>query len=186
MKIFSNFDTKLKRNKLKEYQDRYGIDKIILLHKSRLFLIVKIIPRFFSFIIIMILAVVASNWIFWSAQAEYTIYVLVGTFIILLTFAWPVIKHFIDYHMDFALITPEALIMFNQTWIFKRDMSTVDINKIKTISIRKRYFMYSVFNNWDLIFLSEGDSSFWEIVLYFIPKPEEKKERISKLIWYSL
>jgi hypothetical protein len=49
--------------------------------------------------------------------------------------------------MDFALVTPKSLIMFNQTGIFKRDMATVDVDKIKTISVRKRYFLYSVFNN---------------------------------------
>jgi hypothetical protein len=66
-------------------------------------------------------------------------------------------------------------------------MATVDVDKIKTISVRKRYFLYSVFNNWDLIFLSEWDSdNFWEITLYFIPRPEEKKEMISNIIWYEI
>ena len=92
-----------------------------------------------------------------------------------------------DYYMDFALVTPKSLIMFNQTGILKRDMVTVDVDKIKTISVRKRYLLYSVFNNWDLIFLSEWDSdNFWEITLFFIPHPESKKEIISNIIWYEI
>lgn len=185
MKIFSNFDTKLRQKKLKEYQDNYGVDKVVLLHKSWLFLFVKIVPKLIAFVVIMIFTFVVSYWIFSASQEKYTIYVMLWMFIIMLTFAWPVIKHFIDYYMDFALITPQSLTMFNQTGIFKRDMATVDIDKIKTISVKKRYFLYSVFNNWDLIFLSEWDSdNFGEIVLYFIPRPEEKKDRISKIIWY--
>ncbi len=187
MKIFSNFDTKLRNRKLKEYQDRYGVDKVMLLDKGWLFLFVKVFPKFISFFVIVIFTILVSNRIFWSAQEKYTLYVLLWVFVILLTFAWPVIKHIVDYYMDFALITPKSLIMFNQTWIFKRDMSTVDIDKIKTISVRKRYFLYSIFNNWDLIFLSEWDSdSFWEIILYFIPRPEEKKERISVILGYEI
>ena len=187
MKIFSNFDTKLRQKKLKEYQDRYGVDKVLLLDKSWLFLFVKVLPKIISFVVIIIFTIVVSNWIFWESNSQYTIYVLIWVLVVLFTFAWPVIKHFIDYYMDFALITPQSLIMFNQTGFFKRDMATVDVDKIKTISVRKRYFLYSVFNNWDLIFLSEWDSdNFGEITLYFIPKPEEKKEKVSNIIWYEI
>lgn len=187
MRIFSNFDTKLRQKKLKEYQDRYGVDKVVLLNKSWLFLFVKVLPKLISFIVILIFTVIVSNWIFWESQQKYTIYVFIWVIVILLTFAWPVIKHFIDYHMDFALITPKSLITFNQTGLFKRDMATLDVDKIKTISVKKRYFLYSIFNNWDLIFLSEWDSNnFWEITLYFISRPEDKKEKISNIIWYAV
>lgn len=187
MKIFSSFDTKLRQKKLKEVQDLYGVDKVIVLSKSGLFLFLKVVPKLLGSIIIMIVTIMISNWIFWTSQETYTIYVLIGVIFVLLTFAWPVIKHIVDYYMDFALVTPKALIMFNQTWIFKKDMATVDVEKIKTILVKKRNFLYSIFNNWDLIFLSEWDSNnFWEIILFFIYKPEEKKDKISKIIWYAV
>ncbi len=187
MKIFSSFDTKLRQRTFKEHQNQYGVDKVVLLNKSWLFLFEKVFPKLLWSIIIMIVTIVVSNRIFWASQTKYTLYIIIGVVFVLLTFAWPVIKHFIDYYMDFALVTPKSLIMFNQTGIFKRDMATVDVDKIKTISVRKRYFLYSVFNNWDLIFLSEWDSdNFWEITLYFIPRPEEKKEMISNIIWYEI
>lgn len=187
MKIFSSFDTKLKQKELKEAQDIYGVDKVMVLSKSGLFLFVKVVPKFIAGLIIIILTVLLSNWIFWSSQDTYTLYVFIWIVIILLTFAWPVMKHIIDYYMDFALITPKSLIMFNQTWIFKKDMATVDVEKIKTILVKKRYFLYSIFNNWDLIFLSEWDSNnFWEITLFFMHNPEEKKDKISKIIWYAI
>ncbi len=187
MKIFSSFDTRLRQKSLKEYQDQYGVDKVVLLHKSWLFLFEKVFPKLLGSIIIMIVTIVVSNWIFWASQERYTIYIIIGVIFVLLTFAWPVIKHFIDYYMDFALVTPKSLIMFNQTGILKRDMATIDVDKIKTISVRKRYLLYSVFNNWDLIFLSEWDSNnFWEITLYFISRPEEKKAKISDIIWYTV
>ncbi|MFZ2150849.1 MAG: hypothetical protein WAZ12_04000 [Candidatus Absconditicoccaceae bacterium] len=187
MKIFSSFDTRLRQKSLKEHQDQYGVDKVVLLDKSWLFLFEKVFPKLLGSIIIMIVTIVVSNWVFGTSQEKYTIYVIIGMIFVLLTFAGPVIKHFIDYYMDFALVTPKSLIMFNQTGIFKRDMATVDVDKIKTISVRKRYFLYSVFNNGDLIFLSEGDSdNFGEITLYFIPRPEEKKEMISNIIGYEV
>lgn len=186
MRIFSSFDTKLRQKKLKEAQDLYGADKVMVLSKSGLFLFLKVVPKLLGFIIIVV-TIIVSNWIFWISQERYTIYVLIGVIFVLLTFAWPIIKHIVDYYMDFALVTPKSLIMFNQTWIFKKDMATVDVEKIKTILIKKRNFLYSIFNNWDLIFLSEWDSNnFWEITLYFIPRPEEKKEKISNIIWYAV
>lgn len=187
MKIFSSFDTKLRQKKLKEAQDLYGVDKVIILSKSGLFLFLKVVPKLLVSIIIIIITIMISNWIFWTSQERYTIYVIIGVAFVLLTFAWPVIKHIVDYYMDFALVTPKSLIMFNQTWIFKKDMATVDVEKIKTILVKKRNFLYSLFNNWDLIFLSEWDSNnFWEITLFFIYKPEEKKDKISKNIWYAI
>jgi hypothetical protein len=64
MKIFSNFDTKLRNRKLKEYQDRYGVDKVMLLDKGWLFLFVKVFPKFISFFVIVIFTILVSNRIF--------------------------------------------------------------------------------------------------------------------------
>lgn len=187
MKIFSNFDTKLRQKKLKEYQDLYGQDKALILQKSRFFLVIKTLPKILSFLIVIILVFFVSKWIFLQLDVDYTIYIVIWTLVVLLSFSWPVIKHLIDYYMDFAIITPKALVMFNQTWLFKRDMATVDVDKIKTILVKKRWILFSIFNNWDLIFLSEWDSErYGEIKLYFIYQPEKKKEKVSKIIWYEL
>jgi|GEM_PF-5726787 len=63
MRIFSSFDTKLRQKKLKEAQDLYGADKVMVLSKSGLFLFLKVVPKLLGFIIIVV-TIIVSNWIF--------------------------------------------------------------------------------------------------------------------------
>lgn len=183
MKLFSNFDTNLKKSVLDEYQWKYGADRVLLLQKSKLFWFIKFIIPFFSYLILFFGSIVASYYIFGDDNTNYIIYSIVAVFLVILTFIWPVIKHMLDYYMDFAIVTPKSLVMYNQSWFFKRDVSVIDFDKVKTILVRKRSVMYSIFDNWDLIFLSEWDSNnFGEIILYFVSKPEQKKKDTIRIV----
>ncbi|MCF7834970.1 hypothetical protein K9M48_02845 [Candidatus Gracilibacteria bacterium] len=183
MKFFSNFDTNLKKNVLGEYQERYGKNMVLLLQKSRLFWYLKFFIPLMFYLILFVGSIIASYYIFGEDSKNYIIYVVIGVFLVILTFIGPVIKHIVDYYMDFAVITPNSLVMYNQTGFFKRDVSIIDVDKVKTILVRKRSAMYSIFNNGDLIFLSEGDSNnFGEVILYFIARPERNKKEIMRIV----
>ena len=92
-------------------------------------------------------------------------------------------KYYIDYTMDFSIITPEYLTRYNQSGIMSRDIKTSNVMNIKTISIEKHSFLYNIFNNGDLIFLSEGDKADqWEIVLHYIKDPEWAKKEITRIM----
>jgi uncharacterized membrane protein YdbT with pleckstrin-like domain len=69
------------------------------------------------------------------------------------------LKRFIDYKMDFAIITPKEIVSYNQTGIFSRSSRSLDVDKIKTISVDKKGLLRSIFNFGSIIFLSEGDDS---------------------------
>lgn len=181
MKIFSNFDTKLKKSSLEKYQKEYWVDKVILLWKSKLFRFLKIFLPIFFYLLVLGGAIRLAYIMF--DEEKHIIYSWIIVFVLLLLVSWPIIKHYMDYKMDFAIVTPEALVMFNQTWIFKRDTAAIDMDKIKTISIKKRSVMYSIFNNWNIIFLSEWDNNnYWEVTLFFISRPEEKRDAIYTII----
>lgn len=181
MKIFSNFDTRLKEKTLEKYQKEFWVDKVIMLGKSRLFRFLKIFLPIFFYLLILGGAIRLAYLMF--DNTDHVIYAWIIVFVLLLLVSWPIIKHYMDYKMDFAIVTPESLIMFNQTWIFKRDTAAIDVEKIKTISINKRSLMYSIFNNWNIIFLSEWDNkSYWEVTLLFIFRPEEKRDMISEIV----
>jgi hypothetical protein len=77
MKIFSNFDTKLRQNKLREYQDLYGNDNVLILQKSKFFLVIKTLPKILSFLIVIILVFFVSKWIFAQLDVDYTIYIVI-------------------------------------------------------------------------------------------------------------
>jgi hypothetical protein len=40
--------------------------------------------------------------------------------------------------MDFAVITPKQIIAYNQIGIFSRESRSLDVEKIKTISVDKK------------------------------------------------
>jgi hypothetical protein len=185
MKIFSNFDTQRKKEAINEMIEKYGEKNVLLLWKSFLFLFVKVLfPVFWWFIAIFWLrAVVFFNM--WNDM--YIIKILFSVFMWLLyrfiLLISSVIKYYIDYKMDFSIVTPEYLTRYNQTWFFKRDIKSSYVRNIKTITIVKNDILYNIFNNWNLIFLSEGDrENEWEIVLHYIQNPEKKKKEIIRIM----
>ena len=52
MKIFSNFDTNIRKIKLKEYQGKFGADNVFVFGRSKLYWALKIfIPSFVLLIV---------------------------------------------------------------------------------------------------------------------------------------
>lgn len=190
MKIFSNFDTQWKKDAYQEMVEKYWKENVLVLNKSFLFLFVKVLfPVVWWFIIL------SALWatVFFSmgddmfeAKILFTIFmILLYVFIIAVC---NVVKYYIDYRMDFSLVTPEYLTRYNQSWLFKRDIRSSYVRNIKTISIVKNDPLYNIFNNGNLIFLSEGDRGLtsekgdWEIVLHYIQNPEWKKKDITRIM----
>ena len=85
--------------------------------------------------------------------------------------------------MDYCIITPEDIILAEQSGIFKRQLRTLDTSKIKSICVYKRKFLTSIFNNGSLVFMSDGDdNNLGEISIDFIYDPEHKKTLISNIL----
>lgn len=92
------------------------------------------------------------------------------------------LKHYIDYKMDYCIITPEEIILTEQSWIFNRWIRTLDTAKIKSVSIQKKSIIHSLFNNGEIVFMSDGDEKLWEIVLEYIHNPEGQKSTLQNII----
>ena len=81
------------------------------------------------------------------------------------------------------VVTPESLIHYNQEWIFTRRWRTVDVEKIKTISVNKDWLLRSLFNFWNIVILTEWDEKWaWEINFAFIDDPDNVKFRVLEII----
>ena len=186
MKIFSNFDSERKKEAYKEIVEKYGEENVLVLNKSFLFLFVKVlVPVFWWFIAVFWLRfLIYIN--LWdennTIKALFTLFMLL-LYLFILTIS-SVVKYYIDYKLDFSVVTPEYLTRYNQTWFFKRDIKSSYVRNIKTITIVKNSFWYNIFNNWNLIFLSEWDREKWdwEIVLHYIQNPEGKKKEITRIM----
>jgi len=114
-------------------------------------------------------------------------YILFSVIIIYLVFFFPIIGKYIDYKMDFIIVIPNAIMLYDQWGIFRRDVVTISSQSIKTISIKKDKFIYSVFDNGDLIILTEWDTEhIGEMILRRIPRPEKRKNQIVKVVGIDL
>jgi len=182
MKIFSNFDTNRKQDAYNEAIKRYWKENVLILSKSKLFLFMKVIFPILGWLILF----VAFELIIYFFLNEITTvaYILMGILVILyIIIISPTCKYFIDYKMDFSLVTPEYLTRYNQSWWFKRDIKSSDVQNIKTITVLKNDFLYNITNNGNLIFLSEwARTNEGEIILHYIKNPEEKKKEIERIM----
>ena len=94
-----------------------------------------------------------------------------------------ILKRFIDFEMDFIIVTKDEIESFNQSWIFKREIVSLDIRKIRSISTEKDWFFKSLFNIWSLKILSEWDSEHkWEIRFNYIHRLWKLKKAVLDLI----
>lgn len=90
-----------------------------------------------------------------------------------------ILKNYIDYKMDYCVVTPEDVILAEQTGIFKRQLRTLDTSKIKSISVYKKELLLSIFNNGNMVFMSDGDdNNMGEITVKYIYNPEQRKKEI--------
>lgn len=190
MGIISTFDPKFKKQLLEKSKEEFGEWKVVYIKKSHLFLCIKVLIPFILWLALIITLITCCimyipNGIVWLKT---TICVL-----ILLGFAAPwyrVLKHFLDYEMDFAVVTPKSFLRYNQTWFFKRSSKAIDMKHVRSVYVRKAWFFNSIFNNWHIIVLTEGSGETvkedwnnpWEVEFRYVYNPEYYSNRIQKLL----
>lgn len=186
MKILSNFDTNLADTVYKEMKEKYWENDLLLIFRDKIFLILFFrIPLFFYilifiWIIIFWLYVDYDDLILESMKWNILNFVL---FCSVFFVAYWLLKKLIDYILDFAIINSDEIIAYNQSWLFTRQMRSIYVSKIKTISVNKDWILKSIFNYWNIKFLSEWDDKWsWDIELYFVYDPENVKLKIKDII----
>lgn len=186
MKIFSTFDTNFREGILKKEQEKFWKDKVMLITHDRFFYYFSVV---LPAIILLVLAVV--YWIlliyladfFWKTWGFYWVTWFIFFVIIFFPIWLGIFKKYIDYILDFVVVTPDKLIYYNQEGIFSRKWRTIDAEKIKTITVNKSGIIRSIFNFWNIIILTEWDEQWeWEINFKFVDDPDNVKFRISEII----
>ena len=89
--------------------------------------------------------------------------------------------------MDFIIVVPESIMMYDQWGVLKRDVVTINAKSIKTISVKKSWLFRSIFNNGDIIILAEWDTEHnGETILRRVPNPETKRNQMLKIVGIHL
>lgn len=185
MKILNNFDTELEKHTVWKYIEMYWEENILVIHRSKTF---RLFTVFFPFL----LWIGSLTWaiIFWLWDFQDVTWSNIAWVIALIVFLWvfvmwgSILKQYLDYKMDFCIVTPNEVAMYNQSWIFKRNSRVIDADKIKTVSVDTSWIIKSIFNFWNLIFLSEGDPSMWtgDISLNYVHAANDTKNKVRELI----
>jgi len=186
MKIFSTFDTNFKKEIFKREQELFWKDKVMLVTHGRFFyyfsvVLPAIISLVFAVVYWVLLIYLADffhsvGWFYWTMGFIF--------FVIIFLPIWlGIFKKYIDYILDFIVVTPDKLIYYNQEGIFSRRWRTIDAEKIKTITVNKSGIIRSIFNFWNIVILTEGDEQWqWEINFKFVDDPDNVKFKISEII----
>lgn len=184
MRIFSNFDTKLRQRRFLDYQEKYWEENVLCFGRSKLYRVYKfLLPLFF----IILFSVFSLGFLYKRLDGDYFGYILISILIIDLVFFIPAIVKYIDYKMDFIIVIPSSIIMHDQAGLFKKNIVTISAYSVKSISVKKTWLLYSIFDNWDLVILTEGDvAQNGEITLRRVPRPEKRKNQMVKVIGIDL
>lgn len=180
MKIFSSFDTWLKKKRLTDFQHEYGDEHVHLVRRSRIFLRLKVFfPVIQGVLFTSILGI--ALWYVFHSNTAVLVGVIAGTLLSIMFYS-VAFNAYLDYTMDYCIITPDEIILTQQHGLFQRSVRTLDVAKVKSITINKKELLYSIFDAWQMTFMSEGDDQFWEIIFDFVKNPEDQKERIQHII----
>jgi len=187
MKIFSTFDTQFNEKILEEVKKEFGDNQVMqITHWKFYYYFVVILPAIFL-IIGMILYLILLFYIGRKVSSDLKVFYYVVGFLLFLFIFGPlslkILKRYIDYILDFVVVTPNELIYYNQEGILSRKWRTVDTEKIKTITVNKSGLIRSIFNFGNIVVLSEWDEQ-WdgEINFSFVDDPENLKMKILQII----
>jgi hypothetical protein len=178
MRILSNFDTGHANKLYQEYVSLFGEEYVILIHKSRLIWYGTIFFPLSWFILVGCIGI----YIFYTYGLPTPILERVFRGVIIL---WALILFFklsaryVDFKMDFLLVTPKEVMKYDQQGIFSRVAEKISADKIKSITMKKEGFFASFFDVGSLVFLAEGDTAAGDIMMEHVDTIEatEKKMR---------
>lgn len=184
MKLFSNFDTDLDKKRYEKYAKVYWEEKIYIIYKDKFFYFFKVILPIALYLLAVLFFVCCIYFIDLSSGVKnFLRIVFLFFFFISFFFVWrKVLVNMIDYKMDFILVTPDEIVCYNQTGLFSRASRSLDVDKLKTISVQKKGILRSFFNYGKLVFLSEGDTNTWDIEFNFTSNPDDTKYKIKQII----
>jgi len=188
MKFLSSFDSNFKQEVLNKNIKKYGKDNVYLISHGRFYYYFYILlPIIFS-IVWMIFYIITFFYLSSSISSEFKMAYIIFWLIVFLVLFIPLwlklLKKYIDYILDFILITPGILVHYDQEWLLSRKWRTIDVEKIKTVTVNKSWLIRSMFNFWNIIILTEWAELWeWQIDFYYIDEPEKVKNIITDIMW---
>ena len=104
-------------------------------------------------------------------------------------FLYKMYRTYINYKMDFTIITPEEIVAHKQHWLFVSNYKNIPAKWVKSIQSGRNGFLWSLCNFWEITFLMDWwseavwidktDSHWaWILILTYVDKPDITKRKI--------
>ena len=181
MRILSNFDTKYEKKLLSDYKKQFGKDNVVVIHKSKLFFWKYIGLPISVWAALFIVGISLALWI--QDVPTRAIWVVLWIFVMYaFGLFFKISRKWIDYTMDFLIVTPKEVVKFDQSGVFNKEVEKLHADKIKSITITKPWFFNSMFDIWTITFLAEGESEKGDIVMDYVDAVEEKERKIMHVL----
>lgn len=180
MKIFSNFDTNYKRKTIAKHVEEYGSDNVLVIQRSKLFVWLHVrIPAIVYTLVAAIIVYAVWAWLRVAVINRFVVTIVIVSWIGLMI---PVIKKYIDYKLDFGIVTPKWMSLYNQTGILNRNTKSLNVENIRSIIVDQYWLLHSLCNNGNISILSEwSENELGEAKMNYVYRPEAKRERIKQI-----
>lgn len=185
MKILSNFDTNFRRHIYSQKLQEFSEDKILVILRSKYYLIFKVLFPFSILIGILFLMIVSLDYI----QA-YPFILWMLCFVWFLVFWFRVFRKFIKYKYDFTIVTPRGILTYQQKGILHNRMKEIPSKRIKAIQISRTGLLWNIFGFGEIDIIAdmtdtahmwEDEDAPWVMAMTYVDFPFEVKNKISKL-----
>lgn len=181
MKFLSNFDTWLAHSLYQEFEQSFGEGNVLLVRKSKYY--------FYKFmgrpLILFALLLLFGAYFLYSQDSvvpEIEIGFWITFMLYLIVILFKMSSRRVDYKMDFLIVTPKEVIKYNQAWVLSRDVEKIHADKIKSISLKKHWFVQSFLNIWEVVFLAEWDREEGDIVMEYVDAVESTEKKVRHVL----
>jgi membrane protein YdbS with pleckstrin-like domain len=157
MKLLSNFDTQLKQQLYQESVEQFDTEHVLLIQRSRFFYWTRVWVPMIALLLMIFWAIAA---LYYFQIREVPILITIGLVLLALLYqawrgVWP---DYVDYSMDFMIVTPQEVMMYDQDGVLHRSSQRIHVRNIKNITTSKTGFLQSLFDLGTITFISElGD-----------------------------
>lgn len=186
MKIFNNFDTNFKRSEYEEAVEKHWKKWALLIQRTFAFWVINwVIPLLIFVAVLIPLILIHFRFL---KEISYLSVFFTWFIIVFSLFAFRfVFNAYLDYKMDFTIITNEWIFTFKQLWIFNSKNKDLPAWKIRSISSTRQWMLWNIFWYWNIEVITDWSLTTrdedwrhqgWKMIMTYVKKPNSTRKQI--------
>lgn len=186
MKIFNNFDTNFKKNEFDDVIEKHWEWNVLIIQRTFAFWVINGILPFLLYVAVIIpLLIIHIKYLAWISYLS----LFFAWFLIVFTlFVFNIIVNaYLDYKMDFTIITCEWIFTFKQLWFFNSKNKDLPAWKIRSISSSRQWLLWNIFWYWNIEIITDWSLTTrdeewmhlgWKMIMTYVKQPNVLRKKI--------